>query len=221
MRFTPHHVVVAVEGDVDPGTATDLRRVLGALVDRRHADVVLDLGGVGFLDGSGIEVIVTAASRLGAAGGRLTLRSPSRMTLRLLELTSVGDLVTVEMGDPADDLAAEQGVDEPQGSDQRAVEPVTRVAEEVRSPPSSPGNALSGGGDVLDAALRLVTVLARATVDGADGVSVSLERHGTVTTVAASDETIAQMDRDQYATGEGPCLSAAAEGRWFHVESLA
>jgi GAF domain-containing protein len=77
------------------------------------------------------------------------------------------------------------------------------------------------GNDVIDAALRLVTALARATIGGADGVSVSLTRHGQLTTVAASDETIAQMDRDQYATGEGPCLSAAAEGKWFHAESLA
>jgi transcriptional regulator with GAF, ATPase, and Fis domain len=28
------------------------------------------------------------------------------------------------------------------------------------------------------------------------------------------------MDADQYATGEGPCVDAAAEGRWFHVEAL-
>jgi len=77
------------------------------------------------------------------------------------------------------------------------------------------------GYGVVDAALGLVTTLARATVRGADGVSVSLTRHGELATVAASDETIARMDRDQYATGEGPCLAAAAEGHWFHVESLA
>ncbi len=39
-------------------------------------------------------------------------------------------------------------------------------------------------------------------------------------TVASSDETILQMDHDQYATGQGPCVAAAREGRWFHVESL-
>jgi hypothetical protein len=50
---------------------------------------------------------------------------------------------------------------------------------------------------------------------------VTLSRHGQMTTVASSDETIAQTDRDQYATGQGPCLAAAAEGRGFHVESLA
>jgi GAF domain-containing protein len=62
--------------------------------------------------------------------------------------------------------------------------------------------------------------MARATVGGADGVSVALTRHGQLTTVATSDEVIAQMDRDQYATGEGPCMSAAEDGRSFHVESV-
>ena len=74
---------------------------------------------------------------------------------------------------------------------------------------------------VVDAALRLVVALARETVGGADGVTVTLSRHGQMTTVASSDETIVQMDRDQYATGQGPCLAAATEGRGFHVESLA
>ena len=74
--------------------------------------------------------------------------------------------------------------------------------------------------DVLDSALRLVVALARVTVTGADGVSVCLSRHGALTTVAASDETVSGMDRDQYATGEGPCVAAATEGHWFHVESL-
>jgi hypothetical protein len=40
-------------------------------------------------------------------------------------------------------------------------------------------------------------------------------------TVAASDDTVRRMDVHQYATGEGPCLAAAAEGRWLHSESLA
>jgi GAF domain-containing protein len=74
--------------------------------------------------------------------------------------------------------------------------------------------------DVLDAALRLVVALARVTVGGADGASVSLRRHGVLNTVAASDEIVSGMDRDQYATGQGPCVAAATEGHWFHVESL-
>ena len=80
--------------------------------------------------------------------------------------------------------------------------------------------ALPAHPDVVDGALRLVVELARAFVGGADGVSVSLLRHGVLSTVAASDHTILAMDADQYATGEGPCVDASLQGHWFHAESL-
>jgi hypothetical protein len=73
---------------------------------------------------------------------------------------------------------------------------------------------------VVESALQLVVALARATVDSADGVSVSLRREGRLATVAASDRTVSDMDADQYVTGEGPCVDASADGRWFHVASL-
>lgn len=74
---------------------------------------------------------------------------------------------------------------------------------------------------VVAAALQLVTVLTRAMVSGADGASVTLRQGGGVRTVASTDPTIRRMDAHQYATGEGPCLAAAAEGRSFHIRSLA
>lgn len=87
------------------------------------------------------------------------------------------------------------------------------------------GSSLRSGSstatETVDAALRLVTALAAKTVAKADGVSVTLERHGRVMTVAASDDAVKEMDRHQYETGEGPCLAAKSEGRWFYVESLA
>jgi hypothetical protein len=73
---------------------------------------------------------------------------------------------------------------------------------------------------VVDGALRLVVDLALSCVGGADGASVSLLRHGVLSTVAASDQTILDMDADQYATGEGPCVDASINGHWFHAESL-
>lgn len=81
--------------------------------------------------------------------------------------------------------------------------------------------AIPASNSVVDAALRLVTALASETVEGADGVSVSLERHGRLQTVAATDDTILVMDHHQYETGEGPCVDAATEGRWFHAEDMA
>jgi GAF domain-containing protein len=76
------------------------------------------------------------------------------------------------------------------------------------------------GLEVIDAALRLVTTLASATVENADGVSVTLERQGRLMTVAASNDDVVRMDEHQYTTGEGPCLSAKADGRRFYIESL-
>ena len=80
--------------------------------------------------------------------------------------------------------------------------------------------AVAHDNELVDDALGLVVALARLTVGGANGVSVCLQRHGRLATVAASDETISAMDADQYATGEGPCVDASLTGRWFHVQSL-
>ncbi|MEO8696400.1 MAG: GAF and ANTAR domain-containing protein [Acidimicrobiales bacterium] len=89
------------------------------------------------------------------------------------------------------------------------------------TPATTPTGRSRSSTDVVDAALRLVTALADATVDNADGVSITLERYGHLMTVAASNEAVLTMDHHQYQTGEGPCLDAKAEGRWFYIESLA
>lgn len=73
---------------------------------------------------------------------------------------------------------------------------------------------------LLDAALRVVTSLARGIVRGADGVSITLARPDEMLTVAATDGTVRRMDAHQYATGEGPCLAAVAVGHPFHSEFL-
>jgi hypothetical protein len=49
---------------------------------------------------------------------------------------------------------------------------------------------------------------------------VSLRHRGRLATVAASDQVILDMDAVQYATGEGPCMSASVEGHRLHAESL-
>lgn len=73
----------------------------------------------------------------------------------------------------------------------------------------------------IDQLLALVVAIADVTVDGADGVSVTLRRNGRLATVASTNETILRMDAHQYDTHEGPCLSAASQGEAFHSESLA
>jgi GAF domain-containing protein len=169
--------------------------VLDAVVDAGCRRLVVDFGGVTLAGDAAVRVLVRVSLRLAEQAGLLTLRSAPEHIRETLDANGVRDLVAdMASGDePGElDLAA-------RGSQLR--------------PRSSTAT--------VDAALRLVTALAQTTVKNADGVSVTLERHGRVLTVAASDDAVKEMDRHQYDTGEGPCLAAKSEGRWFYVESLA
>lgn len=214
--FSTPAVVVSVGGEVDLLTAPSLGALLWNLIDRGHTDVVIDLLEVGFMDASGLGVIAGARALLRPVGGALSIRSPSAAARRVLEIAGTGELIAAIV--PLDPAAGVLGPEQRSGDHSGSV---TSGRTGSMAADLARVAALPAGNGVIDASLRLVTALAGATVGGADGVSVSLRRHGQVTTVAASDETIAQMDRDQYATGEGPCLSAASEGHWFHIESLA
>ena len=212
--FWGDRVVLEVQGEVDVHTSPELRAVVDAVIDRGHRSVVLDLAKLRFMDAAGLAVIAHAAVRLRPSGARLTIRSPSAMVARILDITGLTAVVDLEHPVPPPPHLGSEQLD-----DAGAVSVSTghdRLAAHLRTLTAIPAD-----NDVIDQALQLVVALTRATVAGADGVSVSLRRHGRLATVAASDQTILSMDADQYDTGEGPCVDASVEGRWFHVESLA
>jgi anti-anti-sigma factor len=213
LSFAGEQAVLGVSGELDMVSSPELAAMVSAVLDCGHASVVLDLAELDFMDASGLGIIAVSADRLGSFSGRLTIRSPSAMVRRMLDVTGLAEVVEVEEVERNPDaLGSEQTATVP-GSPV-TVEPLDLVAELRRV------TAVPADDDVVDGALRLVVALARATVGGADGVSVSLQRHGRLSTVAASDQTIMDMDTDQYTTGEGPCVDASVEGRWFHAESL-
>jgi hypothetical protein len=175
--------------------------------------VVLDLAELGLINGWGLGMFAALASRHRRSGGTLAIRSPSAMVLGLLDITGLAEMVLLESSDPSRrHLDAEQSSETVEAVLGTGPYDLPRHVGKITTIPADT--------DVVDGALRLVVALARATVGGADGVSVSLRRHGHLVTVAASDQTIADMDASQYATGEGPCVDASVNGRWFHAESL-
>lgn len=212
-RFVGEQAVIVVRGDIDISSAPKLDAFFDAVIASGYLAVVLDLVELDLMDLAGLRVIAYAASRLVASGGELTIRSPSAMVTRTLDIAWLGGLARLELPGPARDrLGPEQSVAAP-GLPVRSDLPYPLHG--LRRVTAIPADV-----DVVDGALRLVVDLARVTVAGADGVSVSLRRHGRLATVAASDQTISDMDSDQYATGEGPCVDASINGHWFHVESL-
>ena len=211
--FEGDDAIVAVSGEIDFLTSPTLASVLGALADVGHVRVVLDLSRVSFLGGAGLGLVSVASTRLGSLGGTLTVRGASIAAQRLFALPGVGLAGGVAfIGALQSDLGSEQ-----QAGDRTAI---------LASPQASGNDLLRSlaaptSAKVIDAALQLVTVLATATVDGADGVSVTLTRGGHMVTAASSNDTVLRMDEHQYRTGQGPCLAAASQGHWFHAESLA
>lgn len=206
LSFDGTRAVVDVCGEIDLATAPTLGGILEALVESGHTDLVLDMAALGFFDAAGVRVLVRLLKLLQPRQGRLSLRSVPAHMQRVLDLTGVSALLDLAPLERAPRIRPRVEI--------LAGDRVSQEAWQRRLGVSPTVN------DTIDAALQRVVELASAAVRGADGVSVSLYRQGRLMTAVASDATVLEMDRDQYATGEGPCLSAAAEGHWIRTDAL-
>jgi anti-sigma B factor antagonist len=88
------HVIVALRGELD---VLDAAGVAGALaaVTIREPWVVVDLAGLGFIDASGLGVLVGARKHARRAGGDLLLAAPQRRVLEVLAVSRLLDLLCV------------------------------------------------------------------------------------------------------------------------------
>jgi anti-anti-sigma factor len=211
--FADDQAVLAVRGEVDLTSAPQLGVLFDAVTASGYPSVVLDLTGMDSIDPAGLTVIVSAASSLIASGDQLTIRSSLSEIARVLDASWLAELISLELPGPSRErLGSEQVTPDSAISLRVGLPDVAQHLSWVKAVPANDG--------AIDGALRLAVALARTMVDGADGASVTLRRHGRLGTVAASDQTVSDMDANQYATGEGPCVDASIEGRWFHAQSL-
>ena len=208
-------VTIALRGTIKKDAAFELAAILDAAIDRRPASMVLEVSELDHLGIAALLAISNAENRAAVLGVPLTLRSPSALVNRLISIIESADVLRRErvLREHAH-LGPEQlnlgGTEQPSQHDVSSLSP--EDPRRITALPADP--------DVIDGALRLIVELARLSIRGADGVSVSLLRHGVLSTVAASDQTIQAMDADQYSTGQGPCVDASIIGHWFYAESL-
>ncbi|CAN5245140.1 anti-sigma factor antagonist BldG [soil metagenome] len=85
----PARSIVALAGDGDRHSEAALDQEFTRLAEEGVSEVVLDLGGVEFLDSSGLRTLVTGRSRLQAAGARLSLRGVSPKMARIFDFTGL------------------------------------------------------------------------------------------------------------------------------------
>ena len=73
--------------------APKLSDALRDVLDTRPERITVDLTNLSYLDSSGIHCLVNAAKRASEVGCDLVVHNPTRMVLRVLELTDVVELL--------------------------------------------------------------------------------------------------------------------------------
>ena len=96
IRYDADQVIVDVRGELDVATAPSLREVLDQVMAEGARRVVVDLAEAPFVDSTGLGALLTAHLRMRAHRGVLVLRNPRPAAQRLLELTALDRVFTVE-----------------------------------------------------------------------------------------------------------------------------
>ncbi|MCF2533438.1 STAS domain-containing protein [Yinghuangia soli] len=85
--------VVAADGDIDFYSAEEFGAKLDAVAGDGARHIVVDMSTAGFLDSSGLRVLLHTARELRESGGMLRLAAAPEQTLRVIDLAQVGPLL--------------------------------------------------------------------------------------------------------------------------------
>lgn len=84
---------VAVSGELDMSTAPQLSQSLAEVLDQHPREVTVDLGGLSFIDSTGLALIVRTSNALRAHEGSLRLVRPTPPVRRVLEIVGLDGLL--------------------------------------------------------------------------------------------------------------------------------
>lgn len=87
--------VVRVSGEVDVYTSPTLKSALLDALRESEGTVIVDLDGVGFIDSSGLGVLVGALRRAREAGGDLRIVSARPAVEKILRITGLDRVFTL------------------------------------------------------------------------------------------------------------------------------
>ncbi|MBQ4054988.1 MAG: anti-sigma factor antagonist [Clostridia bacterium] len=90
-------LIVKMAGEIDHHTAKRAREEIDtALYLYRPTTVIIDLCGVGFMDSSGLGLILGRYAKAKDLGGRLIVANPSPSVERILDLAGTHKLITIK-----------------------------------------------------------------------------------------------------------------------------
>lgn len=85
-------MMVTVSGELDVMSVEALENQIDELLTRNADEVVIDLSGLEFMDSSGISLFLRLANRFGP----ITVRRPSPMVRRVIEVVGVSHVIRIE-----------------------------------------------------------------------------------------------------------------------------
>ena len=117
-------LTVHIRGEIDHHTAASIRQGIDAtLFEKRPKILILDLSAVGFMDSSGLGLIMGRYSVMKELGGEMTVWNPSPETRAILTLAGMERLVKIVY---------------PQGGEPTPAEPPRHGGPSAGTPPKKP-----------------------------------------------------------------------------------
>ena len=93
-----HAFVVALRGEVDYASARQVREAVSALLGTGSTiAITIDLGGVTFLDSTGVGTLVVAHRICADCGVRLNIVRPNAFIMRLFQVLGVAETLGVRV----------------------------------------------------------------------------------------------------------------------------
>jgi hypothetical protein len=99
-NFEGDETTIALMGTFKNGAAFELGAVLDAAIDRQPASMVLDAAELDFMGPAELLAVSNAERRLASFGSKLTIRSPSALVNRLLDIMELAELSRLERALP-------------------------------------------------------------------------------------------------------------------------
>jgi anti-sigma B factor antagonist len=87
--------VLIVRGEIHLATAPEFSKRLNAVIAEGKSAVIVDLTEVGFVDSTGLSVLLNALRRITRAEGSLTLVCTNPTVLRLFQVTKLDTTFTI------------------------------------------------------------------------------------------------------------------------------
>ena len=91
------HITAVLCGELDHHTAAAARKLIDARLERSTPKLcIIDMSGISFMDSSGIGLLLGRQRVMGAYGGKVRVKNPSRYAEKIIKLAGMQSMIFPE-----------------------------------------------------------------------------------------------------------------------------